>query len=163
ESKMTNALADALQFKPSFEKVEGIHYMVNFDADCQRWIFHLQFYFLAERFMEQKRIFEYRGGYIQVRSIYDDMSFFASMHYDNGTMSEMDYETYTGLFEPMVMTSYFPPPDLLIYLEGTLDDVLGRIQTRGREMEKNTPISYWEEMYDRYDDWINDFHACPIL
>src|SRR5690625_6913702 len=74
------------------------------------------------------------------------------MHYDNGTMSEMDYKTYTGLFEAMVMTPYFPHPDLLIYLEGTLDDVLGRIKTRGREMEKNTPISYWKEMYARYDD-----------
>ena len=163
KSTMTKALADALQFKTSFEKVEENPYLESFYADFQRWSFHLQVYFLAERFKEQKRIFEYGGGFIQDRSIYEDTGIFARMHYDNGTMSEMDYETYTGLFEAMVMTPYFPHPDLLIYLEGTLDDVLGRIKTRGREMEKNTPISYWEEMYARYDDWINHFHACPIL
>jgi deoxyadenosine/deoxycytidine kinase len=31
----------------------------------ERWSFHLQIYFLAERFKEQKRMFEYGGGFIQ--------------------------------------------------------------------------------------------------
>src|SRR5690625_2082769 len=99
KSTMTKALADALQFKTSFEKVEENPYLESFYADFQRWSFHLQVYFLAERFKEQKRIFEYGGGFIQDRSIYEDTGIFARMHYDNGTMSEMDYETYTGLFE----------------------------------------------------------------
>ena len=85
------------------------------------------------------------------------------MHYDNGTMSKTDYETYTNLFEAMVMTPYFPHPDLLIYLEGSFDEIIERIHERGREMEKNTPISYWKELYNRYQDWINNFNACPIL
>src|SRR5690625_508872 len=113
--------------------------------------------FLAERFKEQKRIFENGGGFIQDRSIYEDTGIFARMHYENGTMSEIDYETYTNLFEAMVMTPYFPHPDLLIFLEGSLDVVNRRIQERGRSMEKNTPLSYWEEMYTRYHNWINNF------
>ena len=32
-------------------------------------------YFLAERFKEQKRIFEYGGGFIQDRSIYEELEF----------------------------------------------------------------------------------------
>ena len=85
------------------------------------------------------------------------------MHYEKGTMSKTDYETYTNLFDAMVMTPFFPHPDLLIYLEGSFDEILRRIQLRGREMEKTTPISYWEEMYERYQNWINNFNACPIL
>lgn len=163
KSTMTQALADALQFKTSFEKVDTNPYLEKFYADFERWSFHLQVYFLAERFKEQKKIFEYGGGFIQDRSIYEDTGIFAKMHYDNGTMSKTDYETYTNLFDAMVMTPYFPHPDLLIYLEGSLDEVIERIYNRGRKMEKDTPLAYWKELYERYENWINNFNACPIL
>ncbi|MFP3359786.1 deoxynucleoside kinase, partial [Planococcus sp. SIMBA_143] len=38
-----------------------------------------------------------------------------------------------------------------------------RIKERGRPMEQQTPTAYWEEMYERYTNWIDSFNACPIL
>lgn len=163
KSTMTTALAEALNFRTSFEKVDTNPYLDKFYDDFEKWSFHLQIYFLAERFKEQKRIFEYGGGFIQDRSIYEDTGIFAKMHYEKGTMSPVDYETYKNLFDAMVMTPYFPHPDLLIYLEGSLDSIIERIQERGRPMEQQTPITYWEEMHQRYIDWIDSFNACPVL
>lgn len=163
KSTMTNALAEALNFRTSFEKVDTNPYLDKFYQDFERWSFHLQIYFLAERFKEQKKIFEYGGGFIQDRSIYEDTGIFARMHYEKGTMSETDYETYRNLFDAMVMTPYFPHPDLLIYLEGSFDDILFRIKERGRPMEQETPVEYWEEMFKRYDNWIDNFNSCPVL
>ncbi|KIL52621.1 MULTISPECIES: deoxynucleoside kinase [Jeotgalibacillus] len=163
KSTMTRTLAEHLQFRTSFEKVEANPYLDKFYKDFEKWSFHLQVYFLAERFKEQKRMFEYGGGFIQDRSIYEDTGIFAKMHYEKGTMSPVDYETYTSLFEAMVMTPYFPHPNLLIYLEGSLDSILDRIQKRGRPMEQETPLAYWEEMHQRYENWINSFNACPVL
>ncbi|MFJ7734456.1 deoxynucleoside kinase [Lysinibacillus sp. NPDC097231] len=163
KSTMTKALAQALHFRTSFEKVDTNPYLDKFYEDFEKWSFHLQVYFLAERFKEQKRIFEYGGGFIQDRSIYEDTGIFAKMHYDKGTMSPTDYETYTNLFDAMVMTPYFPHPDLLVYLEGPIDAVIGRIQERGRTMEQQTPNDYWIEMHERYENWINNFNACPVL
>ncbi|KOO46715.1 deoxynucleoside kinase [Priestia koreensis] len=163
KSTMTTALANALGFRTSFEKVDTNPYLDKFYADFERWSFHLQIYFLAERFKEQKKIFEYGGGFVQDRSIYEDTGIFAKMHHEKGTMSPVDYETYTSLFDAMVMTPYFPHPDLLIYLEGSFDDIVSRIQKRGRPMEQQTPIDYWKEMHERYENWINNFNACPVL
>ncbi|QHE50581.1 deoxynucleoside kinase [Pontibacillus sp. HMF3514] len=163
KSTMTNALAKALNFRTSLEKVDTNPYLDKFYHDFERWSFHLQVYFLAERFKEQKKIFEYGGGFIQDRSIYEDTGIFAKMHYEKGTMNEVDYNTYTNLFDAMVMTPYFPHPDLLIYLEGSFDDVVGRIQERGRPMEQQTPVEYWEEMFNRYENWIDNFNSCPVL
>lgn len=163
KSTLTNALAEALQFRTSFEKVDTNPYLDKFYDDFSRWSFHLQVYFLAERFKEQKKIFEYGGGFIQDRSIYEDTGIFAKMHFEKGTMSAIDYETYTSLFDAMVMTPYFPHPDLLIYLEGSLEDILYRIEKRGRTMEKQTPVEYWREMHGRYERWIESFAACPVL
>ena len=160
---MTKTLAEALDFKTSFEKVDTNPYLDRFYDDFSKWSFHLQIYFLAERFKEQKRMFEYGGGFIQDRSIYEDTGIFARMHKEKGTMDPVDYETYTSLFEAMVMTPYFPHPDLLIYLEGSLDSIVDRIQERGRPMEQQTPITYWEEMHGRYENWIDSFNGCPVL
>jgi len=163
KSTMTKALANALNFRTSFEKVDSNPYLDKFYADFKTWSFHLQIYFLAERFKEQKRIFEYGGGFIQDRSIYEDTGIFAKMHYEKGNMSPVDYETYTSLFEAMVMTPYFPHPDLLIYLEGSIEDILQRVKERGRQMEKETPVDYWIEMHERYENWINSFNSCPVI
>lgn len=163
KSTMTTALAESLQFKTSLESVNDNPYLDKFYKDFERWSFHLQIYFLAERFKEQKKMFENGGGFIQDRSIYEDTGIFAKMHYDKGTMSPVDYETYTSLFDAMVMTPYFPHPDLLIYIEGSLEDIIYRIKERGRAMEQETPIAYWEEMHARYEEWINQFNACPVL
>jgi len=163
KSTLTKALAEALNFRTSLEKVDENPYLEKFYADFKRWSFHLQIYFLAERFKEQKRIFEYGGGFIQDRSIYEDTGIFARMHYEKGTMSEEDYQTYTSLFNAMVMSPFFHHPDLLIYLEGPFEDILQRIRERGRPMEQKTDISYWKEMYSRYQEWIDSFNACPVL
>ena len=30
-------------------------------------------------------------------------------------------------------------------------------------MEQHTPIEYWQEMHGRYEEWIDQFNACPVL
>lgn len=163
KSTLTGALAKRLNFQTSLEQVDHNPYLEKFYHDFERWSFHLQIYFLAERFKEQKKMFEMGGGFVQDRSIYEDTGIFAKMHADQGTMSKTDYETYTSLYEAMVMTPYFPHPDVLIYIEGSLPSILARIKERGREMEIQTDVSYWEHMHDRYSKWINEFTACPVL
>jgi deoxyadenosine/deoxycytidine kinase len=163
KSTMTKALARTLGFKTSLEAVAGNPYLSDYYHDFKRWAFHVQIYFLAERFKEQKRIFEAGGGYVQDRSIYEDAGIFARMHYESGNLSKTDFETYNQLYEAMVMTPYFPHPDVLVYLEGSLDDIVRRIHERGRPMEQETPVSYWRELHERYREWINGFDACPVV
>lgn len=163
KSTLTQALADRLNFKTSFENVDHNPYLDKFYNDFERWSFHLQIYFLAERFKEQKRMFEYGGGFIQDRSIYEDVDIFAKMHEEQGTMSPEDFDTYSNLFDAMVMTPYFPKPDVLIYLECDYEEVIERIKARGRTMEINTDPDYWKKLFTRYENWINNFNACPVV
>ncbi|PIC85031.1 deoxynucleoside kinase [Sporosarcina sp. P20a] len=163
KSTMAHAIAKRLGFQESLENVAENPYLERFYDDFQRWSFHLQIFFLAERFKEQKHIFESGGGFVQDRSIYEDVGIFAKMHADEGTMEAVDFETYMNLYDAMVMTPYFPHPSALIYLEGPLPVILDRIEERGRDMELQTPRGYWEEMYRRYEQWINSFTACPVI
>lgn len=163
KSTLTKKLAERLNFKTSFETVEDNPYLDKYYNDFERWGFHLQTFFLAERFKAQKKMFEYGGGFVQDRTIYEDLEIFAKMNYDNSTMSEEDYKTYSELFSAMVYSPYFNPPDLVIYIEGDLASILQRINSRGREMEMKTDNAYWEELYKRYITWIDGYSQSPIL
>ncbi|MCG3412378.1 deoxynucleoside kinase [Staphylococcus massiliensis] len=163
KSTLTRALAEKLAFRTSFENVDHNPYLDKFYDDFERWSFHLQIFFLAERFKTQKKMFEYGGGFVQDRSIYEDVDIFARMHQEQGTMTNEDFETYQSLFNAMVLTPYFPKPDVLIYLESDFDGIMERIQARGRQMELDTDIDYWKRLYKRYQDWIDSFNACPVV
>lgn len=163
KSTLTAALADRLGFRTSFESVDENPYLERFYADFERWSFHLQIFFLAQRFTESKRMFEYGGGFVQDRSIYEDVDIFAAMHAEQGTMSPEDHRTYSELFGAMVLSPYFAPPDVLVYLESDLDRVLERIGRRGRQMEVETDPGYWQRLFDRYEAWISTFRACPVV
>lgn len=163
KTTLTAAIAQALGFRISMEKVDGNPYLEDYYADFERWSFHLQVYFLAERFKQQKLMFESGYGCVQDRSIYEDVGIFARLQYENGNMSQRDFETYKSLFEAMTMTPYFPAPTLLIYLEGSFEQVIKQIRSRGRQMEMSTPLDYWKHLYERYETWIGEFNACPVL
>ncbi|MBB5173620.1 deoxynucleoside kinase [Texcoconibacillus texcoconensis] len=163
KSTLTQQLANRLQFESSFEKVDGNPYLEDYYNDFKAWSFHLQIYFLAERFKQQKQMSETGLGYVQDRSIYEDVGIFAQMQYENGNMSERDFNTYHSLFEAMVMNPYFPKPNVLIYIDGQFESIMQRIHDRGRDMEINTPRAFWEDLYQRYSNWIRHFNVCPVL
>ncbi len=163
KSTLTQKLADRLNFKTSFENVENNPYLEKYYNDFERFGFHLQTFFLAERFKAQKKIFEYGGGYVQDRTIYEDLEIFAKMNYEVGNMNQDDYQTYSQLFEAMVYSPYFNDPDIVIYLESDLDDILKRINKRGRQMEIDTDTVYWKNLHARYETWINNFSQTRLL
>lgn len=143
KSTLTCCIAAALGFRPSLEKADN-PYLPRFYTDQRRWSFHLQVYFLAERFKEQMRLFQSGGGFVQDRTLYEDAGIFARMLYENGLMAPEDYRTYRLLADAMIMTPSFPHPDVLIYLEGPLPLILDRVARRGRAAERNTPVAYWD-------------------
>ena len=161
KSTLTRLVADKLGFESHYEKVDGNPYLEDFYSDQNSWGFHLQLYFLAQRFKQQKEIESNGLNNIQDRSIYEDVEIFARNLYDNGKMSKRDYITYRDLFNDMV--PHLRRPDLMIYLDGSLDTILNRINLRGREMEKSVDIEYWANLHNRYEKWISEYDQSPVL
>ncbi|CCQ92884.1 Deoxyadenosine/deoxycytidine kinase [[Clostridium] ultunense Esp] len=156
-------LADSLGLKMILEKVEGNPYLDDYYRDFKKWSFHMQIYFLIERFKEQNRIHHAGRGIIQDRTIFEDAEIFARIQYERGNMSQRDYETYSALYESIIENPYFSPPTLVIYLYGPFEKIMERIERRGRKSEITTPLSYWKELYSRYEEWISHFTAAPVL
>ncbi|MCH1959022.1 deoxynucleoside kinase [Romboutsia hominis] len=161
KSTLTKIIGEKLNFETHFEKVDGNPYLEDFYKDQKKWGFHLQLYFLAQRFKQQKEIDCNGLNNIQDRSIYEDVEIFARNLYDNGKMTKRDYITYRDLFNDMV--PHLRRPDLMIYLDGSIDTIVHRIGLRGREMEKAVDIEYWKNLHNRYEKWIAEYDQSPVL
>jgi len=161
KSSLTRLLADRLQWKPVFESVEDNPYLSDFYPDMKRWSFHLQMYFLANRFKHHRAIVESGQSVIQDRSIYEDAEIFARNLHEMGNMDQRDYDTYVSLFH--VMMEFLKPPDLLIYLRASVETLLRQIERRGRSYEKSIPKEYLERLDGHYERWIHSYTRGPLL
>ena len=161
KSSLTRLLGDRFTWKPFYESVDDNPYLADFYGSMPRWSFHLQIYFLANRFKTHKHIVESGSSVIQDRSIYEDAEIFARNLYEMGRMDERDYTTYVSLFH--VMMEYLKPPDLMIYLKASVDTLMRQIAKRGRDFEKGIERAYLEQLNKHYEDWIRRYTIGPVL
>lgn len=161
KSTLTRSIGEKLNFSTHYEKVDNNPYLEDFYKDKLEWGFRLQLYFLSQRFKQQQEIRSNGKNNIQDRSIYEDVEIFAKELHDSGDMSDVDYDTYYDLFYDL--TQHLEKPDLMIFLDGSIDKVLERIGIRGRDMEKAVDKEYWTSLHNRYKEWIPNYKESPVL
>jgi hypothetical protein len=98
---------------------------------------------------------------IQDRSIYEDAHVFARSLFEQGKMSERDYENYFCLFQSM--TNYLRPPTLVVFLRRSIPQLMDRIRLRGRDFEKGLSVDYLERLGHYYDEWFNSYEMGKSL
>ena len=155
KSSLTRLLSEHFGWVPFYESVDDNPYLSDFYGDMKRWSFHLQVYFLSNRFMNHKNILEMPESVVQDRSIYEDVEIFARNLHDMGNMDDRDYKNYRELFA--IMVDYLKPPDLLIYLRANIETLLRQIKLRGRSYEQSIGRSYLELLNASYEDWIKKY------
>ena len=153
KTELTTRLARELGWYAYFEPVIQNPYLDDFYKNVERWAFHLQIYFLSERFKAQVTIGQGAGAFIQDRTIYEDAEIFAKVLYEQGDMSRVDYENYTSLFH--ILASFLRKPDLVLYLKADPETLVGRINKRGRESEKTINVEYLARLSNAYDNWMD--------
>jgi deoxyadenosine/deoxycytidine kinase len=161
KSSLTRLLAERFGWKPYFESVDDNPYLPDFYGDMRRWSFHLQIYFLANRFKHHKRMTESGEPVIQDRSIYEDAEIFARNLHDIGKMDDRDYTNYVSLFQ--VMTDYLKSPDLMIYLRSSIDHLVEQISRRGRSFEQGIQREYLDQLNKHYESWISNYRRGPLI
>jgi len=161
KSTLTGILAEAFGWKPFYEAVDENPYLADFYSDMTRWSFHSQVFFLSRRLQHHRQLVDHPGSVVQDRSVYEDAEIFAHNLYMQGQMSERDYQAYHDLYEGI--RAFLPPPDLLVYLKGSVDTLLSRIRLRGRDFEREISPAYLHQLNALYEAWIERWNSCPVL
>ncbi|WP_246117632.1 deoxynucleoside kinase [Alkalibacterium pelagium] len=168
KSTYTTLISEELNSTAFYEQVKDNAILEKFYDNPKRWAFSLQIFFLNTRFRSIKQALVHRHNVLD-RSIYED-ALFTRINYEQGNMSEAEMSLYTDLLDNMMEEIDGMPkkgPDLLIYLRGSLDTHLERIQKRGRPFEQveGNPelLDYYKKLHSRYDDWFASYDKSPTL
>lgn len=161
KTTLTELLSKHYKWLPQFEDVDQNPYLYDFYEDMPRWSFNLQIYFLNNRLNQLLDIDKGQETVIQDRTIYEDAHIFAPNLHEMGLMSKRDFENYFRFFE--TLKKMVKPPDLLIYLQGSVPTLVGQIQKRGREYEENIRLDYLKKLNEFYNKWIAGYKEGPLL
>ncbi len=161
KSTLTGLLAQTFGWEPFYEANAENPYLADFYSDMQRWSFHSQVFFLGKRLEHHRQLLDHPNSVVQDRTVYEDAEIFARNLSEQGSMTERDYDAYRRLYQ--AISAFVPPPDLIIYLQASVDMLAGRIEQRGREFEQGISRDYLAQLNRLYDEWIDRWTACPVL
>jgi deoxyadenosine/deoxycytidine kinase len=161
KTTLANLLAKHYNWDVQLEDMDDNPYISDFYEDMQRWSFNLQVYFLNVRFNNIKKIRASNKTVIQDRTIYEDACIFAPNLHAMGLMSTRDFDNYIALYNSL--NSMIQPPDLLIYLRGSIPTLVKQIQQRGRDYEDSIRLDYLKRLNERYEAWISTYKTGKLI
>ena len=161
KSTLTGMLSEHFGWQPFYEANAENPYLSDFYDDMERWSFHSQVFFLGKRLEHHRQLVDYPGSVVQDRTVYEDAEIFACNLYQQGKMSDRDYTTYRHLYK--AISTFLPPPDVIIYLQAGVDKLLEHIVRRGRSFEQSIARDYIARLNTLYEQWVDDWTLCPVL
>ncbi len=138
------------------KKSDKKNLLARFYADPVRWAFTFQSYVFVTRAQEQIATLardDLKKIVVMDRSVYCDKFCFAKNCFDQGLMSEAEWDAYCNIFS-WVVTQFLPKPDGVLYLRASTKTCFGRIKRRARPEEKAVSIDYVDSLGRRHDDWL---------
>lgn len=172
KSSLAKLIGEHFGTEVFYESVEGNPILPLFytaseeEIQAKRYPFLLQLYFLDTRFKSIKEALVNDNNVLD-RSIYEDW-YFAKVNKDLGRISDLEFQLYESLLYNMMEELKELPkkaPDLMVYLTGSFETIIERINKRGRGYELDESlVEYYRTLWEGYDDWVyNHYNASEIL
>jgi len=170
KSSLTSILAEHLGSNAFYEDVSKNPVLPLYYKDMKRYTFLLNTYLLNKRLAQiNEALSENNPNVVLDRSIYED-ALFVKMNADSGIADPTECDIYVDLVHNMMEDVPGNPhkkPDLLIYINVSLDTMLSRIKRRGREFEQLETDPSLKEYYARlrnyYEPWYENYSESPKM
>ncbi|MEK7159365.1 MAG: deoxynucleoside kinase [Patescibacteria group bacterium] len=161
KSTLTKKLAEHYGLQPYLEPVTENPYLKDFYKDMRKWAWHSQMFFLGKRIEDHYNLILDQHSVVQDRSLYENAEIFAKNLYRQGFIAKRDWNVYQDIYKTVI--KMLPAPDLVIYLKASVDKIMQRIQSRGRDFEKNISKKYVTDLNELYDEWMGNFKLSQVI
>ena len=161
KTTLTRKLSEHYGWTPKYEAVSYNPYLEDYYKDIPRWSYNLETYFLAQRFKDVLDISKSTDVIVQDRTLLEGVHIFVANNYEQGNLSQRDYDTYMQLFN--LMMTLVGPPDLLIYLRASVPHLVSQIQKRGRDYEQSIKLDYLQGLNRHYEEWIANYEGNLLI
>lgn len=158
KTTLARLVAERMGARLVLEEFEENPFLPDFYRDPVRWAFQTQLAFLASRFRQQK---ELGARDLFHHATVADYTFDKDRIFAHITLDGDELQLYENLYG--LMESATPQPDLVVYLQSSVDRLMQNIAHRGRPYEKNMERNYIAELAEAYDRYFRTYTKGPLL
>lgn len=163
KTSLAKAISKQFNFALLKEIVDENPFLGKFYENIEEWSFQTEMFFLCNRF---KQLGDINTHYLsKQQSVVADYHIFKNLIFAQRTLNTEEYQKYFRIYQ--ILTEDMPKPNVIIYLNASLDTLLKRIKIRGREVEKNISPLYLEQLSIDYENAITSFEQAhpevPVL
>ena len=158
KTTVAEALARELNARLILEEVEENPFLVRFYRDTKAYAFQTQLYFMLSRYRQQQTLQQQE---LFRRSTVVDYLFAKDRLFAYLTLDEEElklYERMNGMLNERILR-----PDVVIYLQASVDVLLDRIRARGRPYERAISREYLEEVVRAYNYFFFHYSQAPLM
>lgn len=158
KTTLAKLLAERRSARLFLEQFEDNPFLPKFYEDKERYGFQTQLAFLASRFKQQQKMStrDLFHDFIISDYIFEKDRIFARLNLEDDEMA-----LYDNIYN--IMTGISAKPDLIIYLQNSVDRLLDNINQRGRSYEKHITRDYLQNLSDAYNHFFYHYNKTPLM
>jgi len=140
------------------EVVEENPFLAQFYADMRGYAFQTQLFFLLSRHRQQLELKQYD---LFMERVVSDYLFAKDRIFANITLDDNELALYKRLAD--LLERDVPKPDIVVYLQASVDVLMERIRKRGREFERDMSREYIETLNEAYNYFFFHYTDTPLV
>lgn len=158
KTSLAKMLADQLPAKLVLEKFEENPFLSKFYEDQDHYAFQTQLFFLLSRYKQQQELIQADlfNRFLITDYIFEKDKIFAYLNLEDDELKL--YETVLTAIEHKV-----PTPDLIVYIQCSVDRLMTNIRKRGRDIERNMSEQYIRDLNEAYNYFFFRYKSAPLL
>ncbi|GMU94685.1 MULTISPECIES: deoxynucleoside kinase [Ignavibacterium] len=158
KTALAKKLKAKLDARLVLEQFETNPFLEKFYNDRRRYAFQTQMFFLINRYKQQEELIQEDlfSNYIISDYIFEKDRIFAYLN-----LSGDELKLYESLYPLLART--LRKPDLVVFLQSSIDRLMFNIKKRGRAIEKNLTRNYIEELSEAYNHFFFRYNSTPLL
>ena len=158
KTSLARQLVHHVQARLILEKHDQNPFLDDFYKDPARYAFQTQLFFLLSRFQQQQELTQQDVFYPCCISdyIFAKDKIFAYLN-----LEDRELQLYERIYS--TMEKNVPRPDLVIYLQSSVDRLMKNIRQRARSYEKHITDEYITALAEAYNHFFFHYHESPLL
>lgn len=163
KTSLAKVISDHFNISLLKEIVDENPFLGKFYDNIDEWSFQTEMFFLCNRY---KQLEDIETKFLtNEQAVVADYHIFKNLIFAERTLKNDQYNKYIEIFN--ILTRDMPKPNMVIYLNASLDTLLTRISKRGREFERNISPSYLQQLSSDYQIFMETFEEqhpdIPVL
>ena len=158
KTSLANKLAQRLSGTALLEDAKANPFLPLFYRDMKRHALPTQLFFLFQRV---QRLAELKQPDLFGKPTVADFALAKDPLFARMTLDDAEYQLYSRIFDHVKPQA--PQPDLVIYLQASVETLIHRVKKRGNPIEAGISEEYLRNLSEAYTRYFYNYDESPLL